>query len=47
MPSVDRSLIANLPLFAGLAPGELDELLREDATQGQKGVLQLLFGVGK
>jgi CRP/FNR family transcriptional regulator, nitrogen oxide reductase regulator len=29
MPSVDRSLIANLSLFAGLAPGELDELLRE------------------
>jgi membrane protein len=26
---------------------ELDELLREDATAGQKGVLQLLFGVGK
>jgi membrane protein len=26
---------------------ELDELLREDATAGQRGVLQLLFGVGK
>jgi membrane protein len=26
---------------------ELDELLREDATPGQKGVLQVLFGVGK
>jgi membrane protein len=26
---------------------ELDELLREDATAGEKGVLQLLFGVGK
>ena len=26
---------------------ELDELLREDATAGQRGVLQLLFGVGR
>jgi membrane protein len=26
---------------------ELDELLREDATAGQHGVLELLFGVGK
>jgi membrane protein len=26
---------------------ELDELLREDATAGQRGVLQVLFGVGK
>jgi membrane protein len=26
---------------------ELDELLREDATAGERGVLQLLFGVGK
>jgi uncharacterized BrkB/YihY/UPF0761 family membrane protein len=26
---------------------ELDELLREDATAGEKGVLQILFGVGK
>ena len=26
---------------------ELDELLREDATSGERGVLQLLFGVGK
>ena len=26
---------------------ELDELLREDATAGQRGVLELLFGTGK
>ena len=26
---------------------ELDELLREDATAGERGVLELLFGVGK
>jgi membrane protein len=26
---------------------ELDELLREDATRGQRGVLQLLFGYGR
>jgi membrane protein len=26
---------------------ELDELLREDATKGERGVLQVLFGVGK
>jgi membrane protein len=26
---------------------ELDELLREDATAGQRGVLQLLFGIGR
>jgi CRP-like cAMP-binding protein len=29
MASVDRTLIADLPLFAGLAPEQLDELLRE------------------
>ena len=29
MANVDRSLVADLPLFAGLAPGELDEMLRE------------------
>jgi len=29
MASVDRSLVANLPMFAGLAPDEQDELLRE------------------
>ena len=29
MASVDRSLVANLPMFAGLAPAEQDELLRE------------------
>jgi CRP-like cAMP-binding protein len=27
--SVDRSLVADLPLFAGLAPAALDEILRE------------------
>ena len=26
---------------------ELDELLREDATAGQHGVLEVLFGAGK
>lgn len=29
MASVDRSLVANLPMFAGLSPTEQDELLRE------------------
>ncbi|SFJ04067.1 cAMP-binding domain of CRP or a regulatory subunit of cAMP-dependent protein kinases [Bosea sp. OK403] len=29
MASVDRTVIADLPLFAGLAPEQLDELLRE------------------
>jgi len=29
MVAVDRSLVAGLPLFAGLAPSELDEVLRE------------------
>lgn len=29
MANLDRSLVANLPLFAGLAPEELDELLQE------------------
>ena len=29
MAAVDRSLVANLPMFAGLAPAEQDELLRE------------------
>lgn len=29
MVSVDRSLVANLPMFVGLASGEQDELLRE------------------
>jgi len=32
MASVDRSLIAHLPLFAGLGPGELDALLKEART---------------
>ena len=29
MANLDRSLVANLPLFAGLGPEELDELLKE------------------
>src|SRR4051812_39219294 len=29
MASVDRSLVANLPMFAGLTPAEQDELLQE------------------
>jgi len=29
MPGVDRALIEKLPLFAGLAPAELDSILRE------------------
>jgi CRP/FNR family transcriptional regulator, nitrogen oxide reductase regulator len=29
MASVDRSLVAGLPMFAGLGPGEQDDLLRE------------------
>jgi len=29
MTAVDRSLVANLPMFAGLTPNEQDELLRE------------------
>ena len=29
MASVDRSLVAHLPMFAGLTPAEQDELLRE------------------
>jgi CRP-like cAMP-binding protein len=29
MAAVDRSLVANLPMFAGLLPAEQDELLRE------------------
>jgi CRP-like cAMP-binding protein len=29
MTAVDRSLVANLPMFAGLTPAEQDELLRE------------------
>jgi CRP-like cAMP-binding protein len=29
MPTVDRSLVAELPLFAGLAPAALDDILRE------------------
>ncbi|WP_119419698.1 Crp/Fnr family transcriptional regulator [Desertibaculum subflavum] len=32
MANVDRSQVAGLPVFAGLAPGELDELLREART---------------
>ncbi len=29
MAAVDRSLIADLPLFTGFAPAELDDVLRE------------------
>src|SRR5581483_11363622 len=29
MPAIDRSVVANIPLFSGLAPGGLDEILRE------------------
>src|SRR5262249_23686376 len=32
MASVDRSLVAHLPLFAGLTPEELDALLKEART---------------
>jgi membrane protein len=35
---------SSIILMVGL---ELDELLREDATAGQRGVLEVLFGVGK
>jgi CRP/FNR family transcriptional regulator, nitrogen oxide reductase regulator len=29
MPVIDRSIVADLSLFAGLAPGDIDEILRE------------------
>ena len=29
MPAIDRSVVADMPLFAGPTPGELDEILRE------------------
>lgn len=29
MPTLDRSVVADLPLFAGLASGDIDEILRE------------------
>ncbi len=29
MATIDRSIVAELPLFAGLGPGDLDEILRE------------------
>jgi len=29
MPAIDRSVVADLPLFAGIAAAELDEILRE------------------
>jgi len=32
MAAVDRSLVAGLPMFAGLAPAEQDELLRESRS---------------
>jgi membrane protein len=35
---------SSIILLVGL---ELDELLREDATEGQRGVLEILFGYGK
>ena len=42
MASVDRSLVANLPMFAGLTPAEQDELLREARSvrypKGTRGV---------
>ncbi|NWP19898.1 Crp/Fnr family transcriptional regulator, partial [Escherichia coli] len=38
MASVDRSLVANLPMFAGLSPAEQDDLLREArSTRYSKG----------
>jgi len=36
--------VSSIILLVGV---EVDELLREDATSGERGVLQLLFGVGK
>ncbi len=29
MPAIDRSVVADVPLFAGLGPDQLDEILRE------------------
>jgi CRP/FNR family transcriptional regulator, nitrogen oxide reductase regulator len=29
MASLDRSLVADLPMFAGLAPEQVDQLLQE------------------
>jgi len=29
MAAIDRSVVADIPLFSGLTPGELDEILRE------------------
>jgi CRP-like cAMP-binding protein len=29
MPNLDKSLVADLPMFAGLPPDDLDEILRE------------------
>jgi CRP/FNR family transcriptional regulator, nitrogen oxide reductase regulator len=29
MPAIDRSVLADIPLFSGLAPGELDQILYE------------------
>ena len=38
MAAVDRSLVANLPMFVGLSPAEQDELLRESrSTRYSKG----------
>ena len=36
--------ISSIILLVGV---ELDEMLREDATRGHKGVLEVLFGLGK
>jgi len=33
MATVDRSLVAGLPLFAGFSDQELDEILRETRSQ--------------
>jgi hypothetical protein len=29
MALLDRSIVANVPIFAGLSPGDLDTILRE------------------
>jgi len=29
MPAIDRSVVADVPLFSGLTPGDLDEVLRD------------------
>lgn len=38
MPSLDRSLLANLPLFAGVGPSDLNEIVRDaQSIRYQKG----------